>query len=105
MGKQTLIALRATLVTLVATGLLYPLLVTGLAQALFSSRADGSLVRDDQGHVIGSELIGQPFSSPAYFQPRPSAAGAGPGYDAASSSASNFGTTSRKLKDRVAQDI
>lgn len=101
MGKTIAIAVRTMLVTLIATGLLYPLLVTGLAQVLFHGRADGSLVRDEQGQVIGSELIGQPFSSPAYFQPRPSAAS----YDGASSSASNLGPTSQKLKDRVAADV
>jgi len=100
MGKHLLIAVRAAAVTLVLTGFAYPLLVTGLAQVLFPGRADGSLVRDEQGRVIGSELIGQPFSNPAYFQPRPSAAS----YDGANSAASNLGPTSRKRKDRIAAD-
>ena len=100
--KTLFIALRVTLVTLVVTGLAYPLAATGLAQVLFPSRANGSLVRDDHGNVIGSELVGQPFASPAYFQPRPSAAGAG--HDATASGGSNLGTTSRKLRDRATAD-
>jgi K+-transporting ATPase ATPase C chain len=103
MGKTLLVALRVTLITLVLTGLAYPLLVTGIAQVLFSSKANGSLVRDDKGNVVGSELLGQGFSRPEYFQPRPSAAGSG--WDATSSSGSNWGTTSARLQKRAQDDF
>ena len=104
MRKEIVIALRATLVTLILTGLLYPLAATGAAQLMFGDRADGSLARNETGQVVGSELIGQAFASPAYLQGRPSAAGNN-GYDATSSSGSNFGTTSKKLRDRAVADV
>jgi K+-transporting ATPase ATPase C chain len=93
-------ALRLTVVTLVLTGLCYPLLVTGLAQLLFAHRAGGSLVQDGRGRVVGSELIGQPFSHPAYLWPRPSAAGE-LGWDASASGGSNLGPTSARLRARA----
>jgi K+-transporting ATPase ATPase C chain len=104
MRKEIFIALRATLVTLILTGILYPLATTGAAEALFGERANGSLARSESGQVVGSELIGQAFAAPAYLQGRPSAAGNN-GYDATSSSGSNFGTTSKKLRDRAAADV
>jgi len=102
--KTMTIALRMTIVTLVLTGLLYPFVITGLAQVLFPWRANGSLITDEKGQVVGSELIAQGFSNPAYFQPRPSAAGE-KGYDATASGGSNLGPTSKKLQDRINADL
>ena len=104
MKSVTAVAVRTTIVTLVLTGLIYPFVMTGLAQVLFPWRANGSLVTDEKAQVIGSELIAQGFANPAYFQPRPSAAG-DKGYDAANSSGSNLGPTSKKLQDRIKDDL
>ncbi|HEY6035480.1 MAG TPA: K(+)-transporting ATPase subunit C [Kofleriaceae bacterium] len=95
-----MLALRATLVTLVLTGLLYPLAITAGAQLLFPHRANGSIVVDDKGQEVGSELIGQGFADPAYFHSRPSASG----YDAANSAGTNLGPTSKKLRDGQPDD-
>ena len=102
--KTMNVAIRTTIVTLVLTGLIYPFAMTGLAQMLFPWRANGSLVTDEKGQVVGSELIAQGFANPAYFQPRPSAAGE-KGYDGANSSGSNLGPTSKKLQDRIKDDL
>jgi len=99
-----LVAARFTLATLLLTGVAYPLVTTALAQALFPSRANGSLVTDDHGRTVGSELIGQPFAKPYYFAGRPSAAG-DKGWDAAGSAGSNLSITSKKLHERVGADL
>ncbi|HEX3183832.1 MAG TPA: potassium-transporting ATPase subunit KdpC [Pyrinomonadaceae bacterium] len=104
MKKNLLTAVLMTIVTTVLLGLVYPLVVTGLAQVIFPDKANGQLIRRADGAVIGSRLIGQPFSSPGYFHSRPSAAGAN-GYDAGASSGSNLGPTNRKLIDRVNTDV
>ena len=102
--KTMTIAIRTTIVTIVLTGLIYPFVMTGVAQVLFPWRANGSLVTDEKGQVIGSELIAQGFANPAYLQPRPSAAGE-KGYDRSRSSGSNLGPTSKKLQDRIEEDL
>lgn len=104
MKRNLITALLMTLVTTILLGLVYPLVVTGLAQVIFPDQANGSLIKRADGTVIGSRLIGQPFSSPGYFRSRPSAAGVS-GYDAAASSGSNLGPTNQKLIDRVKADV
>src|ERR1041384_5012835 len=104
MRKQREIAIRKTIVTIGLLGVIYPYLITALAQMLFPARANGSLITDGDGKVVGSEIIAQPFMNPAYLQPRPSAAGE-KGWDGTSSGGSNFGVTSKKLQERVAADV
>jgi K+-transporting ATPase ATPase C chain len=101
MKKNLITAVLMTLATTVLFGLLFPLLITGLAQVLFAKQANGELLSRN-GKVVGSQLIGQSFSSPGYFHSRPSSAGTG--YDAGSSSGSNLGPTNQNLIARVQGD-
>ena len=103
MKKNLLTAVLMTIVTTVLLGLVYPLLVTGVAQVLFPEKANGQLIRRN-GTVIASRIIAQPFAGAGYFHPRPSAAGAN-GYDASNSGGSNLGPTNQKLIDRVNADV
>ncbi|MGH9735780.1 MAG: potassium-transporting ATPase subunit KdpC [Candidatus Acidiferrales bacterium] len=98
MKKNLIIAIRMTIATTILLGLIYPLVVTGVAQLLFPKRANGELIRRD-GVIIGSRLIGQHFSSSGYFDSRPS--NAGNGYDATNSNGSQLGPTNRRLIDAV----
>jgi K+-transporting ATPase ATPase C chain len=102
MKKNLRIAVLMTVATTVLLGIIYPLVVTGLAQLLFRDKANGQLIVQN-GKTVGSRIIGQPFSGPGYFHSRPSAAGNG--YDAANSGGSNFGPTNQKLIDRVNGDL
>jgi K+-transporting ATPase ATPase C chain len=98
MKKKIITACLYTVITAVLLGIVYPLAMTGLSRLLFRDKADGQLVQRN-GEVVGSRLIGQPFTGAGYFHSRPSAAGAG--YDAANSSGSNLGPSSKTLIDRV----
>ena len=100
--KNVITSILMILIFTIALGVIYPLAVWGVSQAMFPYEANGSLVKNRKGEVIGSELLGQTFSSPGYFHSRPSAAGNG--YDASASSGSNLGPTSAKLIDRIKTD-
>jgi len=104
MKKNLITAVLMTIATTVLLGILYPLLVTGLAQLIFPKQANGQLIQRD-GLVVGSRLIGQPFTQDEYFQPRPSSAGSGNGYDASASSPSNWAANNYLLRDRVARAL
>lgn len=95
-----LTAIRFTLLTMLLGGIIYPLIITGLGQLLFPAQANGSLIRASSGEVIGSNLIGQSFTRPEYFHPRPAVNN----YNASNSGGSNLAVTSQKLIDRVTQD-
>jgi potassium-transporting ATPase KdpC subunit len=100
--KNLRISILMTIATTILLGVIYPLVVTGLAQVLFHHKANGQLI-EKNGTVVGSTIIGQGFSSPGYFHSRPSAAGNG--WDAANSGGSNLGPTNQKLIDRVKGDV
>ncbi|MCL5985520.1 MAG: potassium-transporting ATPase subunit KdpC [Actinobacteria bacterium] len=102
MWKHTKIALKLSFITLLILGLFYPLVITGLAQIFFPRQANGSLIKKE-GQIIGSELIGQQFTQPKYFHPRPSAAGNG--YDASASGGSNFGPTNKNYIGEIKNSI
>lgn len=102
MKKNLFISILMTIVTTILLGIIYPLVVTGLAQLIFPHKANGQLIQKD-GQIVGSALIGQGFSGPGYFHSRPSAAGNG--WDAANSAGSNYGPTNQKLLDRVKSDV
>lgn len=103
MWKQIFPGLRINIFLTILFGVVYPLVITGISQLAFPHKANGSLIISD-GKTIGSELIGQNFTRPEYFQPRPSAAG-NDGYDPTASGGSNFGPTNQKLIDRVKASI
>jgi len=102
MKKNLITAVLMTIATTILLGIIYPLIVTGLAQLLFPRQANGQLIHKD-GKIVGSSIIGQGFSGPGYFHSRPSSAGNG--YDAANSNGSQFGPTNQKLIDRVKGDV
>ena len=101
-NRNLVTAVLMTIVTTVILGVIYPLAITGIAQVAFPDKANGQLITKD-GKVIGSKIIAQGFSSPGYFRPRPSAAGAG--YDAANSAGTQLGPTNKKLVDAVKANV
>jgi K+-transporting ATPase ATPase C chain len=103
MKKNLITAVLMTIFTTILLGIIYPLVVTALSQVLFHDKANGQLISRN-GNVIGSRIIGQPFTGAGYFHSRPSAAG-GNGYDATSSAGTNLGPTNQKLLDRVKSDV
>jgi K+-transporting ATPase ATPase C chain len=103
MKKNILVAIWMTALTTLLLGIFYPIVLTGLAQVLFPQQANGGLIRAN-GKIIGSRLIGQPFTSPGYFYSRPSAAGTA-GYDPTASGGSNLGPTNKALLDRVSAQV
>jgi K+-transporting ATPase ATPase C chain len=103
MKRNLITAILMTVVTTILLGIVYPLVVTGLAQVLFHDKANGQMIVQD-GKVIGSRIIAQPFTGAGYFHPRGSAAGNN-GYDAANSGGTNYGPTNQKLMDRVKTDV
>jgi K+-transporting ATPase, C subunit len=104
MKRNLITAVLMTIATTVLLGIIYPLLVTGLAQLAFRDKANGQLLHRSDGVLIGSRLLGQPFSGAAYFHPRPSVAGSA-GYDAGASGGSNLGPTNAQLIARVNADV
>ena len=104
MKRNFLISIWMTLATTVLLGIIYPVVVTGIAQLLYPRQANGELIRRLDGTVVGSTLLGQPFTSAVYFHSRPSAAGPA-GYDPMASGGSNLGPTNKALVDRVAGNV
>src|SRR5277367_4472439 len=104
MKRNFLISIWMTLVTTVLLGIVYPLVVTALAQLLYPRQANGELIQRAGGEIAGSSLIGQPFTSAGYFHSRPSASGSA-GYDPMASGGSNLGPTNKALIDRVAGTV
>ena len=100
--RNLIVAVLMTVVTTALLGVVYPLVITGLAQAIFPDKANGQLI-EQNGRIVGSRIIGQGFSSPGYFRSRPSAAGTG--YDAANSAGTNLGPTNKKLIDAVSAAV